>query len=79
MQHKRKTERFKKTSKAITQLAVLAFGNFDADLRYDHRGRKAADTGNGAQHCDGCAKRFDVVVDLLIDAGNGRIKSIDLV
>jgi uncharacterized protein with FMN-binding domain len=48
-------------------------------LRYDHLGREAANAGDGGQHFDGCAKGFYVAVDLLIDAGKGRIESIDLV
>ena len=41
--------------------------------------RERADAGNAAQHFDGDAKGFDVAVDLLIDAGDGRIHGIDLI
>ena len=61
----------------------IAFGgepaHIDTDLRHDHLGREAADAGNGFQHFDGYAKGFDVAVDLLINAANGRIQSIQLV
>ena len=39
----------------------------DADLGDDHLGR------NAVQHFAGDPKRFDVAVDLLIDAGDGRV------
>jgi hypothetical protein len=55
----------------------MAFGgetaHVDADLRHDHLGRKAAEAGNGAQHFDGFTKGFDVAVDLLVNASDGRI------
>jgi hypothetical protein len=46
--------------------------------RHDHLGQEAAEAGNGAQHFDGYTKRFDVAVDLLIDASHGCVQSIDL-
>src|SRR6202051_3140611 len=61
----------------------IAFGGEPAhigtDLRHDHLGREAADARNGFQHFDGYAKGFDVAVDLLINAANGRIQSIQLI
>jgi hypothetical protein len=60
----------------------MAFGaeaaHIDTDLRHDHLGCEAADAGDGDQHFDGYAKGFDVAVDLLIDAGNGRIHIVEL-
>jgi hypothetical protein len=44
-----------------------------------HLGRKAADAGDGGEHFDGYAKRFDVAVDLLVDGGNGRIQRVEMV
>jgi hypothetical protein len=61
----------------------LGFGGeaapVDADLRYDHFSREAAEARNGAEHFDGYPKGFDVGVDLLIDAGKGCVQSINLV
>ena len=61
----------------------MAFGaeaaHIDADLRHHYLSREAADSRDGGEHFDGYAKRFDVAVDLLIDAGNGDIQSIALV
>jgi hypothetical protein len=53
--------------------------HIDTDFRHDHLGREAADAGNGGQHFDGYKKGFDVAFDLLIDAGDGRIQSIEMV
>jgi hypothetical protein len=59
----------------------MAFGleaaHVDADLRDHHFGREASDAGDGGQHIAGYAKGFDVGVDLLIDAGDGRIYRFD--
>ena len=61
----------------------MAFGteaaHIDTDLRHDHLGREAADTRNGGQHLDGCEEGSDVGVDLLVDAGDGRIQGIELI
>ena len=51
----------------------------DPNLGHDHLGREAADTGDGAQHFDGDTKGFDAAVDLLIDAGNGRIHRLQMI
>jgi len=61
----------------------MAFGleaaHVDADLRHHDLGREAADARDGGEPFDGYAKGFDVAVDLLIDAGNGRVYSIEMV
>ena len=41
--------------------------------RHNHLGPEAADAGIGGRHFDGGEKGFDVAVDLLVDAGNGRV------
>ena len=53
--------------------------HIDTDLGDDHLGGERADARNAVQHFEGDPKRFDVAVDLLIDASDGRVLGIDLI
>jgi hypothetical protein len=51
----------------------------DANFGDDHLLREITDAQYGRQHFDGGTKGFDVVVDLLVDVGNGRVKLIQMI
>ena len=57
----------------------LEAAHVDADFRDHHLGGEIADTGNGGEHFDGYTKGFEVAIDLLIDAVDGRIYSIEMI